>query len=51
MHDGDIADEMISVDLRLALVDVLKQDEREVQALHIYLKGNSEPLRLPCWDF
>ncbi len=46
--NGDIADELISADLRLALVDTLKQDEHEVCASHIYLKGDAEPLRLPC---
>ncbi len=51
VRDGDIADETISVDLRLALVDALKQDDREVRASRIYLKGSSEPLRLPRRDF
>ncbi len=51
VHDGDIADEMISVDLRMALVDMLKQDECEVQALRIYLKGGSELLCLLHQDF
>src|SRR5260221_6464147 len=49
--DGDIADEMISVNLRLALVDALKQDDCEVRASHIYLKGSSEPLCLLRRDF
>ena len=29
VHTGDIADKMISKDLRLVLIDGLKQDERE----------------------
>ncbi len=46
--NGDIADESISVDLRLALVDTLKQDEHEVCTSCIYLEGNTELLCLPC---
>ena len=49
--DGDITDKMISVNLRLALVDALKQDDCEVRASRIYLKGSSEPLHLPRRDF
>ncbi len=51
VRNGDIADETISVDLRLALVDALKQDDREVRASCIYLKGSSEPLCLLRRDF
>ncbi len=47
VHDGDIADELISANLRLALVDALKQDEHEVRASCIYLKGDAELLCLP----
>ena len=47
VHKGDITDETISADLRLALVDMLKQDECEVQAARIHLKGDAEPLHLP----
>ena len=46
--DGDIADKMISGDFWLALVDALKQDEKELWAKHIWLKGNDVPLWLLC---